>query len=234
MSKTLLLNIPDTSELVHQIGEASPFCLWQVAEKPLLHHWFDFAVDKRFAVVELHCPLPLLDKLERAVAGLTLWPIEIRLQPAGGEPGFLVDSLPHTELGLKAARTGQDLLVHHSWLVRQRLDRIWKTIVPDHPHYVVGRGSRIHPSVELEGPYWIGRNCHIEKGARIGPFTSIGDGAVLGEGISIEFSSVSPGIQLAPNLRFRGHQLFRDRIFNFRRGILHALGDLSLVTPAGA
>src|SRR3954468_2200522 len=42
----------------------------------------------------------------------------------------------------------------------------------------IGRGTRIHPGVVIEGPVWIGRDVEIRPGAYIRGGAWIGDGAV--------------------------------------------------------
>ncbi len=223
MKKTLLLDVPPTAKLTSQVGRDIPFCLWHVVEKPLLHHWFDFAVDNAFLAVEITCTKEdrklILANTEQA----TLWPLEFTVseKPENVPGGFSVNTLPHSEYHPEPAINGNDLLVQHSDLVRQRLRYIWKTIVPEHPYYVVGHNCYIHPDAELEGPFWLGEGVIIEEGVVIGPNTCIGKHSRIAPGVTIKDTCVAPNVTVSPGLKFQSHLVEPHQIFNHARRILH-------------
>lgn len=51
---------------------------------------------------------------------------------------------------------------------------------------LVGKGTQIHPSAELEPPLVIGRNCRIREGARLLEGTVLGDNCIVEEGASLQ------------------------------------------------
>ena len=163
MKKTLLLQVPTPHPLLSVPG-GLPFCLWTIVEHPLLYHWFDFAVDERFHEVKLHCPDTVLFHVQEAVEEATLWPIEINLTPIKANHslhGFSVDTLPHTEVKRKELTSYQDCLNRQSFLNTVRLDYLWDHVASEHPHYLIGRHTKIGKNVKLQGPYWIGDSCKI-------------------------------------------------------------------------
>lgn len=52
----------------------------------------------------------------------------------------------------------------------------------------VGENSKIDPEVEINGPVYVGENCHIKKGAYLGEFTVIGNNNILEKNASIKRS----------------------------------------------
>ncbi len=50
---------------------------------------------------------------------------------------------------------------------------------------LVGKGTQIHPSAELEPPLVIGRNCRIREGARLLEGTVLGDNCIVEEGATL-------------------------------------------------
>jgi UDP-N-acetylglucosamine diphosphorylase / glucose-1-phosphate thymidylyltransferase / UDP-N-acetylgalactosamine diphosphorylase / glucosamine-1-phosphate N-acetyltransferase / galactosamine-1-phosphate N-acetyltransferase len=70
----------------------------------------------------------------------------------------------------------------------------------------IGRGSRIHPGVVLEGPLWIGRDVEIRPGAYIRGGAWIGDGCVVGASTEIKRAILLPGAR-APHLNYVGDSI---------------------------
>jgi NDP-sugar pyrophosphorylase family protein len=71
---------------------------------------------------------------------------------------------------------------------------------------VIGRGTRIHPGVVLEGPLWIGEDVEIRPGAYIRGGVWIGDGCVVGASTEIKCAILLPGAK-APHLNYVGDSL---------------------------
>jgi UDP-3-O-[3-hydroxymyristoyl] glucosamine N-acyltransferase len=70
----------------------------------------------------------------------------------------------------------------------------------------IGRGTRIHPGVVIEGPVWIGREVEIRPGAYIRGGAWIGDGAVVGANTEIKCAILFPGAH-APHLNYVGDSI---------------------------
>ena len=52
----------------------------------------------------------------------------------------------------------------------------------------IGHGTKIDPGVLIEGPCWIGRDCHIRHGAMLRDGVILGDRCVVGHGTEIKQS----------------------------------------------
>lgn len=70
----------------------------------------------------------------------------------------------------------------------------------------IGRGTRIHPGVVIEGPVWIGRDVEIRPGAYIRGGAWIGDRAVVGANVEIKCAILLPGAH-APHLNYVGDSI---------------------------
>lgn len=70
----------------------------------------------------------------------------------------------------------------------------------------IGRGTRIHPGVVLEGPLWIGEDVEIRPGAYVRGGVWIGDGCVVGASTEIKRAILLPGAR-APHLNYVGDSI---------------------------
>jgi UDP-N-acetylglucosamine diphosphorylase / glucose-1-phosphate thymidylyltransferase / UDP-N-acetylgalactosamine diphosphorylase / glucosamine-1-phosphate N-acetyltransferase / galactosamine-1-phosphate N-acetyltransferase len=70
----------------------------------------------------------------------------------------------------------------------------------------IGRGTRIHPGVVLEGPLYIGRDVEIRPGAYVRGGAWIGDGCVVGASTEIKRGILLPGAR-APHLNYVGDSI---------------------------
>ena len=70
----------------------------------------------------------------------------------------------------------------------------------------IGRGTRIHPGVVLEGPLWIGDDVEIRPGAYVRGGAWIGDGCVVGASTEIKRAILLPGAK-APHLNYVGDSI---------------------------
>lgn len=68
----------------------------------------------------------------------------------------------------------------------------------------LGKGARISSRVRLEGPAFIGSDCHIEAGAHILPYTVLGSGTVVEDGASLKKTIVGRGCYIGPRSELRG------------------------------
>lgn len=69
---------------------------------------------------------------------------------------------------------------------------------------IVGEGSHIAPRVRLEGPLYIGANSYIASGARILPYTVLGQGALVEANASIKRSVIGQDCLIGPSAEIRG------------------------------
>lgn len=70
----------------------------------------------------------------------------------------------------------------------------------------IGRGTRIHPGVVIEGPAFIGEDVEIRPGAYIRGGVWIGDGAIVGANTEVKFAILLPGAR-APHLNYVGDSI---------------------------
>lgn len=69
---------------------------------------------------------------------------------------------------------------------------------------IIGKGSHIAPRVHLEGPLYIGANSYIASGARILPYTVLGQGALVEANASIKKSVIGQDSLIGPGVEIRG------------------------------
>ena len=65
-------------------------------------------------------------------------------------------------------------------------------------------GAVVDRAAVLEGPCLIGPNARVLAGARVGPYSVIGEGCVVGENASVKRSVLWPGARLGPGAQVRG------------------------------
>jgi UDP-N-acetylglucosamine diphosphorylase / glucose-1-phosphate thymidylyltransferase / UDP-N-acetylgalactosamine diphosphorylase / glucosamine-1-phosphate N-acetyltransferase / galactosamine-1-phosphate N-acetyltransferase len=71
---------------------------------------------------------------------------------------------------------------------------------------VIGRGTRVHPNVVIEGPCWIGEDVEIRPGAYIRGGVWIGDGCVVGASTEVKCAILLPHAK-APHLNYVGDSI---------------------------
>jgi len=101
----------------------------------------------------------------------------------------------------------------------------------------IGRGTRIHPGVVLEGPLYIGRDVEIRPGAYVRGGAWIGDGCVVGASTEIKRAILLPGAK-APHLNYVGDSVLGAGV-NLGAGTIlsnfrHDGGEVRIGTRAGA
>lgn len=69
---------------------------------------------------------------------------------------------------------------------------------------IIGEGSHIAPRVRLEGPLYIGANSYVASGARILPYTVLGQGALVEANASIKRSVIGQDCLIGPGAEIRG------------------------------
>lgn len=179
--KTLNLVCPDWRDLEAPLQLPDPYVLWQVGDQPLLYHWFDYAQDKGYTHIHVYVS-DRPARVRTAIENATLWPLDIEcttISCLNPDMGIVAESLPDMPLS-PTPKNGWDLLDH--W---QRMDKRWLAILSssEYDRYLsIGKLCRIHPSAQLEPPYFIGDQVSIGPDAIIGPNAILGNGAMVAEG----------------------------------------------------
>jgi mannose-1-phosphate guanylyltransferase / phosphomannomutase len=90
----------------------------------------------------------------------------------------------------------------------------------------VGKRAQVDDE-ELEGPVVIGDNVRIDEGAKISPYTVIGNNVVIAAGASVERSIVAEGTYIGEGAELRDTMVGRNSYLQARARILErsALGD---------
>ena len=103
----------------------------------------------------------------------------------------------------------------------------------------LGEGAEIHPLARVEGPAVIGTNTRVEAGARLGPYTVLGnnvmvqtdvdlervishDNVYLGRGVHLRGTVVGRGSDLRANARAEEGVVFGDECFVGARASINA------------
>jgi len=77
------------------------------------------------------------------------------------------------------------------------------------PGVWLGKGSSVDPTARIDGPAFIGENCTIDKGAVLGPYTTLGANTRLAERAEVEHSVIGENAYLGPASRVEGAVLGR-------------------------
>jgi NDP-sugar pyrophosphorylase family protein len=101
---------------------------------------------------------------------------------------------------------------------------------------VIGRGTRIAPTVVIEGPVWIGRDVEIRPGAYLRGGCYVGDGAVVGANTELKRAILLPGAK-APHLNYVGDSILGAEV-NLGAGTIlsnfrHDGREIRIATPSG-
>lgn len=75
----------------------------------------------------------------------------------------------------------------------------------------VGKGTKIHPSVYIEGPAIIGKNCEIRHGAYVRANTILADGAIVGHASETK-NAVLLEHAAAPHFAYVGDSILGQRV----------------------
>ena len=77
-------------------------------------------------------------------------------------------------------------------------------LMPGPGRSVLAPGCEVDRSAVLEGPCLIGANARVLAGARVGPYSVIGEGCVIGENASVKRAVLWPGARLESGAQARG------------------------------
>lgn len=96
---------------------------------------------------------------------------------------------------------------------------------------VLGAGARIHQTVEIVGPVYVGENAEICEGVKLGPGTVIGRDCVVDTGTRISESIVLSGTYVGKELDVILCWVDRSNLYNARLSAGIKLTDRSLLGP---
>lgn len=209
------LACPDWRDIEHPLRIADPFALWIVGDQPLLYHWFDYALDRRYRQVTIYTS-DRADRIRAAVNRATLWPLEFQVVTVTKMP----NDMDAVTTGLPGAAETQkpsgpwELVAHwraldNTWLTGEMSEALGKNLS-------IGRYCSIHPSAKLNPPFLIGDQVAIGPNAEIGPFAVIGSSSIVSENTIVRQARLMPHSFLGPQLTFEDSILHGGVIFNSR------------------
>jgi len=236
---TLDLILPDWAEMDTIRRSPLPFALWTIGDQCLLQHWLDHAVNLGVSRVRIHTadrPAEVRQLLEQS----TLWPIHTETfslshQAEIPDGALLADHLPGYP-SPPPPQDGWDLLDRAMQLENQWLDQLHADPIGDLLH--MGSNCRIHPSAQLEAPYFIGDDVLIGPDCKIGPYAVIGKGSLIAGANHITRAHVGPNSYLGPVTALEDCLLASGILLNLRnkarldRMEPHLISDLSASPPA--
>ena len=82
----------------------------------------------------------------------------------------------------------------------------------------ISRNVSIHPTAILEAPVYIGPNCRIGRGAKLGPCAVISENCILDSFSSVENSVVAPGSYIGQGLELDQVLINRNLLVNVKIG----------------
>ena len=94
----------------------------------------------------------------------------------------------------------------------------------------IARNVALHPSVKLVAPLYIGPNCRIEMGAKIGPCAVISDGCIVDEQSSVANSVVAPRTYVGQGLELDSVIIDRNRLVNTKLEAAFLVSDSFLLS----
>ena len=199
-----------------------PFSLWRVGDLAMVHHWLDHAMDRAFDEVQFYFNSEdERGTIEKTLSDQLLWPVECKCLLSAD----LRKDLPHA-VAWGIPQYNHRAEVQSCWDLARHwrdVEMHWlKAVVPGRPSDLIinngmGRRSSIHPTVEIEGPVWIGDHVKIGANSVIGPNVVIDDGCVLEGGNTLSDVRLEKGTYLARDLDIHHSILAQNRVISLEK-----------------
>jgi hypothetical protein len=97
------------------------------------------------------------------------------------------------------------------------------------PGIWLARNVRLHPTVQLFAPVYIGENSSIEKGARLGPQVTVGKDCLVDVFCHASNCAVFPGSYVGQHLDLEDSLVNKNLLINVRLGGAVSVGDALLI-----
>jgi carbonic anhydrase/acetyltransferase-like protein (isoleucine patch superfamily) len=94
----------------------------------------------------------------------------------------------------------------------------------------ISRNVSLHPTVRLLAPAYIGPNCRIGRGARIGPWAVVSENCIIDEQSSVQNSLVAPGTYIGQGLELEQVIVDRNRLLNAKIGTTLLVSETFLLS----
>ncbi len=204
----LRLVAPDFAALDTIWHNPLPFVLWPVGPQPLLAHWMDDAVRRRFDEVEVYVSdRPAAVRL--ALEGGVYWSRPVRVIPIASEADAPSDAqrADHFPNAATTPFSGDARQLLEYWFDLQKawlVSRNEAGVAIDELHSSggwIGPRVSVHPSAQLRAPFWIGPNAKIGEDCLVGPNAVICENSILGNNVEVEEACILPNTCLGHNTR---------------------------------
>ena len=93
------------------------------------------------------------------------------------------------------------------------------------PGIWLSRNVSLHPTARLEPPVWIGEDCRVEQGVKLGPRATVMQGSLLDKRSSLVDSLVFPFSYVGQELEVEQAVVDRNRLVNFSLGASVQVGE---------
>jgi hypothetical protein len=231
---TLSIQFPSFLKARCELDIQAPFATWVVVDQPLLYQWLDYAVDRKVEKVLIYTDEA--EALTTLMEKATLWPLnwEVRSREAvpEGPPQPLNGAwMPNqSRFEDRSIDSGWDLLNHHAYLERHRLEYLQQNVFSQNPEMAVGRLAYVHPEAKLIPPFWIGDEAYVEKGAVVGPYARIGAGSYISKDAAISGSFLDGQTYVGPLTRLQGHHVLAGRVYHREKQVCHPRMDPEIIS----
>lgn len=226
----------------HHWVDDQPFLLWEIGMKTILEHWADQLYETNHRLVLW------LDEIDSRVLNFVsgTFPLYQNVTIRIGVPTGAVECCTFIDdEGNIVVRPGTELTRYlpsrpaaATWfkMVKRWLDSLKAkgSVAPElereiQPGVFVGHHCRIASDTEFIGPCWIGSGCEI-TGARIGPYTVVGDNAIVCRGTTLVETYILRDTFVGENLALSGVIVGNEKLLDYHTGVRTSIYDRSLLS----
>jgi hypothetical protein len=125
--------------------------------------------------------------------------------------------------------TGRELLESQRKILEGKFSGLMIGGRQTEPGIWISRNVSLHPTARLEAPVYIVANCRIGRGARIGPFATIGENCIVDDHSSVSNSCVAPGTYIGEGLELEQVVVDRNRLVNVKIGTSFLVSETFLL-----
>jgi NDP-sugar pyrophosphorylase family protein len=110
----------------------------------------------------------------------------------------------------------RDLLAAQEAVLAKDFPGLLLTGAEAEPGIRLSRNVQLHPTAGYVPPVFIGENCSVGAGARLGPGTVVGRDCMLDEHCTVTHSVIFPGSYVGPGLELADALVDKNRLINVR------------------
>lgn len=122
-------------------------------------------------------------------------------------------------------RSFADILDSHRVVLDKQFSGLLLSGREADPNIWLSRNVMLHPTVQVFAPVYIGQNCAIEAGVKLGPHAVIGSDSVLDSRCTVTNSVILPGSYVGEALELNDVIIDKNRLINARVGAAVLIAD---------